>query len=77
MNNFLVEENLVKAPHSCLINKSCTPCKGGVPPLNTVEVKKLLKELGNEWTFNEAGHLYKEYLFNNFMDPMAFVNKVA
>lgn len=67
----------MKIFNSCLVNKSCTPCQGGVPPLTPREIENLLKELGNGWTLNEAGHLYKEYLFKDFMGPMAFANKVA
>lgn len=61
----------------CLVNKSCSPCQGGVPPLEEKKVIKLLKELGNEWMLNDAGHLYKEYLFKDFREPMAFATRVA
>ena len=61
----------------CLVNKSCTPCQGGVPSLTREEVEKLLIDLGSGWAFNDAGHLYKEYLFKDFMGPMVFANKVA
>lgn len=61
----------------CLVNKSCSPCQGGVPPFEEKKVIKLLKELGNEWTLNDAGHLYKEYLFKDFREPMVFATRVA
>lgn len=67
----------METSNSCLMNKSCTPCKGGVPPLTLKEVEKLLKELRNGWVLNDAGHLYKRYQFKDFMGPMAFANKVA
>lgn len=63
--------------NTCLINKSCVPCQGGVPPLKEKEIAKFLAELKEGWLINNAGHLYKEYKFNNFMDAMDFANKIA
>lgn len=62
---------------TCLLDKTCTPCQGGVPPLPSNIVSKLLLELGNSWAINELGQLYKEYSFNNFIEAMEFANKVA
>ena len=67
----------MKTSSSCLLNKSCTPCQGGVPPLTPEEIEKLLMELGNGWALNESAHLYKKYLFDDFIKAMAFANKVA
>jgi len=61
----------------CLINKKCTPCQGGVPPLTEEKATALLKELSQGWRINKIGHLYKEYKFDNFMDPLEFTNKIA
>ena len=61
----------------CLIDKSCIPCMGGVPPLDITVANKLLAEVGNGWKINEAGHLFKEYKFDDFMGPLAFANKIA
>lgn len=66
----------METTNTCLANKSCIPCKGGVSPL-TLEVKKLLKELGQGWALNDTGHLYKEYGFRDFMGPMALANKIT
>lgn len=60
-----------------LINKNCVPCQGGVPPLGKEEIAKLLVQLEGNWRINDAGHLYKEYKFNNFIDAMGFANKIA
>ncbi len=61
----------------CLIDKSCIPCKGGVPPLSSVAANGLLAKVGGDWQINDAGHLYKKYLFNDFMGPIAFANQIA
>jgi 4a-hydroxytetrahydrobiopterin dehydratase len=63
--------------NTCLLNKTCVPCKGGVPPLTSEEALKLLEELGQHWSINEQGHLYKEYKFNDFMSAVNLVNKIA
>jgi len=61
----------------CLINKACVPCQDGAPPLDQAMVEKFLAELGASWQINAAGHLYKEYLFDDFLQPIDFANKIA
>ena len=60
-----------------LSNQSCVPCQGGTPSFSIEESNELLKELANAWSLNKEGHLYKEYVFNNFIDAMVFANKIA
>jgi len=62
---------------NCLVNKSCVPCQGSVPPLTIEVASKLLAYLAKRWTLNKAGHLYKEFLFNDFKEAMIFANNVA
>ena len=65
-------------PTSDLAAKQCVPCKGGVPPLDEGERSKLLEQLGpNGWEVVRGHHLRKEYKFPNFVDALAFVNKVG
>ena|SRR3990167_11565661 len=61
----------------CLIDKVCVPCQGGVPPLDQTTIKKLLTELEADWKINSIGHLYKQYLFEDFMQSVGFANKIA
>lgn len=63
--------------NTCLLDKTCTPCQGGVPALSHDIALRLLLELGEGWIINAVGQLYKEYYFNNFIDAMIFANKVA
>ena len=60
-----------------LAQKTCIPCKGGVPPLKGEELKTLLEKLGNSWNLIEEHHLEKEYLFNNFREGLYFTIKVG
>jgi len=62
---------------SCLINKHCVPCQGGTPPLDSVMANELLSQLGQGWVINDLGHLYKEFLFSDFMGPINFANQIA
>lgn len=67
----------METPNSCLLKKTCVPCQGGMPPLPREITEKLLVELGSNWTINDIGHLYKKYLFDNFMNAMVFADKIA
>ncbi|MCH7873722.1 MAG: 4a-hydroxytetrahydrobiopterin dehydratase [Gemmatimonadetes bacterium] len=62
---------------SPLAQQQCVPCKGGTPPLTTGEREHLLEELGGGWAAHDAHHLHKEYTFENFVDALAFTNRVG
>src|SRR5579864_1170032 len=47
-----------------LANKTCVPCKGGVPPLKGAELQKFLKQL-SKWKVIEEHHLEKSYDFSD------------
>ena len=61
---------------TALSQKECVPCRGGVPPLNGKEIAKLLPEL-NGWEVINEHHLTKHYKFENFLETLAFVNRVG
>jgi len=60
-----------------LAGKDCVPCKGGVPPLKGAPLQELHDKLGKGWELVEEHHLEKTYSFDNFVDALAFVNKVG
>ena len=60
-----------------LAAKECVPCKGGVPPLAGPELDSLERQLGGGWRVIDGHHLEKEYRFANFVDALAFVNRVG
>jgi 4a-hydroxytetrahydrobiopterin dehydratase len=63
---------------SSLAAKTCVPCRGGVPPLAGAELAALLAALGpNGWTVIDGHHLEKEYTFPDFVQALAFVNRVG
>jgi 4a-hydroxytetrahydrobiopterin dehydratase len=62
---------------SDLAAKECVPCKGGVPPLAGEELESLERQLGGGWRVVAGHHLEKEFRFPNFVDALAYVNRVG
>jgi 4a-hydroxytetrahydrobiopterin dehydratase len=60
-----------------LSDKHCVPCKGGIPPLKGDELQELYQQLESGWQIILDHHLEKEYIFKNFRDALAFVNRVG
>ena len=60
-----------------LADQSCVPCKGGVPPMERRRAEELLRELDEGWGLNADGHLERTYTFSNFVDAIAFANRVG
>jgi len=59
-----------------LATKKCVPCRGGIPPLGVEEIRPLLEQL-NGWEAVEHHHLNKTFKFENFVDALAFVNRIG
>ena len=63
---------------AALAEKECVPCKGGVPPLDEAEQRRLLSELGpNGWQVPRGHHLEKQFKFPDFAQALAFVNRIG
>ena len=60
-----------------LAGKQCVPCRGGVPSLDRGEIQRLSQLLGNGWEVVEEHHLEKLFEFNDFVDALAFTNRVG
>ncbi len=59
-----------------LAEKTCVPCRGGVPPLTRCEFEPLLGEL-DEWQVVEDSRLVKSFKVGNFAEAMELANKIA
>ena len=62
---------------SSLASRDCVPCRGGVPPLDAQQTATLLQELGNDWDVVENHHLSKTFVFPDFVQALAFTNRVG
>jgi 4a-hydroxytetrahydrobiopterin dehydratase len=59
-----------------LADKTCVPCRGGVPPLKGKELQKLQQSVP-DWTVVNEHHLTREFKFPDFVQALAFVNRVG
>jgi 4a-hydroxytetrahydrobiopterin dehydratase len=59
-----------------LADKSCVPCRGGVPPLRGQELEQLHKSVPN-WTITNEHHIHREFRFPDFKQALDFVNRVG
>jgi 4a-hydroxytetrahydrobiopterin dehydratase len=63
---------------SCdLADRTCEPCRGGVPPMEEAEAKAMLSQLGDNWIINTDGHLERLFTFSDFLGAMNFANAVG
>jgi 4a-hydroxytetrahydrobiopterin dehydratase len=62
-----------------LANRTCVPCRGGVPPLrgkDLAETHRLLTD-PTQWSIVNEHHIVRAYKFPDFKSALAFVNKVG
>jgi 4a-hydroxytetrahydrobiopterin dehydratase len=60
-----------------LAEKTCTPCRGGIPPL-TPEQAAEYRAQAPEWALqDETTRIERTYRFKNFAEAFAFVQKAA
>jgi 4a-hydroxytetrahydrobiopterin dehydratase len=62
---------------SDLADKTCVPCRGGVPPIKGTQLAELHRQLGNGWEVVNEHHLTKAYTFPDFVQAWAFTDRVA
>ena len=60
-----------------LAQKKCLPCEGGAPPLKGAEIEKYLRGLSSGWSVLDGVKIRKEFVFGNFKEALAFVNKMG
>ena len=59
-----------------LAEKTCVPCRGGVPPLEGEELQKMEAQVLG-WQVVEGHHLFKSFSFPDFVTALAFVNRIG
>ena len=60
-----------------LAEKSCTPCRGGVPSLTREEAASYQIQAQDWQLFDEAKRIERTYRFKNFREAFGFVERVA
>ncbi len=60
-----------------LSSRECTPCRGGVPPLEGEELAELHEQLGGDWEVIDGHHLEKTYKFPDFQQALDFTNRIG
>ncbi len=60
-----------------LTQKTCTPCRGGVPPLTVDEARAYLGKTPG-WELREQGkRIERGFTFKTFRDALGFVDRVG
>jgi 4a-hydroxytetrahydrobiopterin dehydratase len=60
-----------------LAQKSCTPCRGGVPPLTLEEAERLRAEAPEWQLLDDAHRIERAFRFKNFREALTFVERVG
>ncbi len=59
-----------------LADKTCIPCRGGVPPLKGAELAALAGQVAG-WQAVEEHHISKSFQFPDFRKALEFTNRVG
>src|SRR5580658_1832853 len=59
-----------------LADRSCEPCRGGVPPLTRGQFSTMLEELP-DWQVENDRRLKKTFKLNNFVEALQLANKIG
>ena len=59
-----------------LSEKTCVPCRGGMPPLNAEQIKPLAIQVEN-WHVINNHHIEREFKFPDFRTALNFTNKIG
>jgi 4a-hydroxytetrahydrobiopterin dehydratase len=59
-----------------LAQKTCVPCRGGVPPLTADQIQPLAEQV-DHWSVVNNHHVEKEFKFPDFKTALTFTNKIG
>ena len=57
--------------------KTCTPCKGGIPPLPAQEVQRLHTQVPHWEVHDEGRRIERRYQFRSFSEALRFVGQIG
>jgi 4a-hydroxytetrahydrobiopterin dehydratase len=59
-----------------LASQTCVPCRGGVPPMKGVELRRI-QQLVPQWNVVNEHHITRTFTFPDFKQALDFVNRVG
>lgn len=60
-----------------LDEKTCVPCRGGIPPMGEAEARRMLEDIPGWKLTSDHAMLKRKFEFKNFKTALNFVNKVG
>jgi 4a-hydroxytetrahydrobiopterin dehydratase len=60
-----------------LAEKTCTPCRGGIPPLTPDEARRFHEQAPDWAVLDDTHRIERTFRFGNFREAMDFVVKVG
>ena len=60
-----------------LAEKTCTPCRGGIPPLTRDEALRLQAQAPDWELRDDARRIERTFRFRNFREALGFVQRVG
>jgi 4a-hydroxytetrahydrobiopterin dehydratase len=60
-----------------LIEQSCTPCRGGIPPLSIGEATRCLDQAPAWNLLDDGGQIQRTFWFSNFRESLGFARDVG
>ena len=60
-----------------LASKTCTPCRGGIPPLTREEAELLQGQAPGRQLLEEAHRIERGFRFRNFREALTFVQEIG
>jgi 4a-hydroxytetrahydrobiopterin dehydratase len=60
-----------------LADKTCTPCRGGIPPLTPEEAAALHSQAAGWTLLDDAKRIERSYRFRNFAQALDFVRQAG
>ena len=60
-----------------LAEKTCTPCRGGIPPLTRDEAQRLQAQARDWQLADDAHRIERTFRFRYFRESLAFVQEVG
>ena len=60
-----------------LAAKTCTPCKGGIPPLTVEQAQDFQRQVRGWELQNDAHRIERKFMFRNFGEALRFVQSVG